>query len=67
MRFEVLLAVAVLVLFAVLLRTQYDRVVGEVTNPDPDATPIFPVSTPVVRPLCPGGGSDCLLFPTPDF
>ena len=67
MRIEVVLGVIVLLVAAALLRLQFDSALSEVTNPDPDATPIVPVVTPAVRPLCPSGGSDCLLFPTPDF
>jgi hypothetical protein len=65
MRLEYLLVVVALVVGAVLLRTQFDRAIGDVTNPDPDATPFFRVVTPVVKPLCGPAynGADCLKLP----
>lgn len=60
-----MVGIAVLVVAVVVLRAQYDHAIGEVTNPDPNATPFFPVVTPVVKPICSGAynGIDCLRLP----
>jgi hypothetical protein len=52
MRLEILLAVVVLLVAAALLRMQFRSALGEVTNPDSNATPIIPVATPITKPLC---------------
>ena len=60
-----MIGIAMLLVAIVAFRAQYDHTVGQVTNPDPDATPIFPVVTPVVQPICSAAynGSDCLRLP----
>lgn len=63
---EIIAAVVALALLVGLIRGQYGRVTADVTNPDPDGFE-FRATTPIVRPLCPDGGSDCLIMPTPDF
>jgi hypothetical protein len=64
---QVIVGFVVLVVAAFALRWQYGRVMGTVTDPNSDAHRAFPVTTPIIRELCPGGGSDCLLLPTPDI
>jgi hypothetical protein len=65
MRIETLAIVAVLLIAVLLLRAQYGRAVSNVTHPDPEATPLFPVTTPITRPICGGdyAGTDCLHLP----
>jgi hypothetical protein len=63
---QVIVGFVVLVVAALALRWPYARVTDEVANPSSDRS-LFPVTTPFVREICPGGGSDCLILPTPDI
>lgn len=63
---QVIIGLLVLVVAAVALRWQYARVSDDVTNPSNERS-LFPVATPFVREICRGGGSDCLILPTPDI
>ena len=64
--YEIIVAVVVLVAIVAAIRWQYGRAMDEVTSPDRVGFE-FPATTPIVRQLCPSGGSDCLILPTPDI
>ena len=63
---QVILGLVILVVAALALRWQYSRVTDDATSPSSERS-LFPVTTPFVREICPGGGSDCLILPTPDI
>jgi hypothetical protein len=63
---QMIIGFAILVVAALALRWQYSRVTDEVTDPS-SGNSLFPARTPIVREICPGGGSDCLILPTPDL
>ena len=63
--YGLLAGLLVVVILVAGMRWQYGRVMDAVTDPDPDAYQLIPVTTPIVKPICSGAynGADCLRLP----